>query len=101
MARARRKRDTNEDLVEAAEGCLPHILMFYERFEDRRPVMLLDLPSGRIFAYPYEGFKADLSPESRARLTADYEQATAKNKVLVFVRDNESRRLVSMLFDHG
>jgi hypothetical protein len=100
MARARRKRNSNGDLVEAAEGCLPHILMFYDRFEDERPVMLLGLPSGRIFAYPYEGFKADLSPESQARLTADYERAVAKNKLVVFVRDNDTRRLVSMLFDH-
>src|SRR5205823_4560386 len=43
MARVRRKRNSNGDLVEAAEGCLPHILMFYDRFEDKRPVMLLDL----------------------------------------------------------
>ena len=33
-------------------------------------------------------------------LTAEYEEAIAKNKVVVFVRDNETRRLVSMLFDH-
>ena len=32
--------------------------MFYKRFEDKRPVMLLDLQSEQIFAYPYEEFKA-------------------------------------------
>ena len=45
MARVRRKRGTSADLVEAAENCLPHILMFYKRFEKKRPVMLLDLQS--------------------------------------------------------
>ena len=34
-------------------------------------------------------------------LAADYEKAIAKNKIVVFVRDNETRRLASMLFDYG
>ena len=50
----------DDDLVEAAEGVLPHILMFYKRFEGKRPVMLLDLQGRKIYAYPYEEFKADL-----------------------------------------
>src|SRR3954452_10900860 len=99
MASQRRKRSPNADLVEAAESVLPDILMFYKRFEDKRPVMLLDLPSGRIYAYPYDGFKAGLSERSQAMLTADYEKALAGNKAIVFVRDNETRRLVSMLFN--
>ena len=99
MARVSRKKSPNDDLVEAAEDYLPHILMFYRRFEDKRPVMLLDLPSRRIYAYPYEDFKADLSRRSQDMLAADYEKALAGNKVVVFVRDNETRRLVSMLFE--
>jgi hypothetical protein len=54
--------------------------MFYERFEKQRPVILLDL--------------------QRMMLAADYEKAIAKNKIVVFVRDNETQRLVSMLFDY-
>jgi hypothetical protein len=90
----------NDDLVGAAEHFLPHILMFYKRFEDKRPVMLLDLQSQKIYAYPYKEFKDDLSERSQAMLAADYEKAIAQNKVVVFVRDNETRRLVSMLFDN-
>jgi hypothetical protein len=99
MARVRRKESPDGDLVEAAEGVLPHILMFYERFEGKRPVMLLDLQGRKIYAYPYEEFKADLGQRSQAILTADYEKAIAMDKVVVFVRDNETERLVSMLFD--
>ena len=90
----------DEDLVEAAESVLPDILMFYERFEGKRPVMLLDLQSRKIYAYPYEEFKADLGQRSQAMLTADYEKAIAKDKVVVFVRDNQTKRLVSMLFEY-
>ena len=61
MGRAKQKKSPNDDLVEAAENFLPHILMFYERFEDKRPVMLLDIQSRKIYAYPYKEFKADLA----------------------------------------
>ncbi len=74
MARVRRKKSPDDDLVQAAESVLPHILMFYKRFEDKRPVMLLDLLDEKIYAYPYEEFKADLDQRSQAMLTADYEK---------------------------
>jgi hypothetical protein len=101
MTKENRRDHRNDDLVESAESFLPHILMFYKRFEDKRPVMLLDLQSQKIYAYPYREFKAELSDKSEVMLAADYEKAIAKNKIVVFVRDNETRRLASMLFDYG
>ncbi len=100
MSRSKRKGGSEDDLVAAAEHFLPHILLFYKRFEDKRPVMLLDLLDEKIYAYPYEEFKADLDQRSQAMLTADYEKAIAMNKVVVFVRDNQTERLVSMLFEY-
>ncbi len=93
-----RRARPNDDLVEAAESFLPQIRMFYRRFEDKRPVMLLELPSLRIYAYPYREFKADLSERSQAMLKDEYERAVAEGKIVVFVRDEETRRLVSMTF---
>jgi hypothetical protein len=95
-----REDHRNDDLVEAAENYLPHILMFYKRFEKKRPLMLLDLKSQKIYAYPYKEFKAELGERSQRMLAADYEKAIAKNKIVVFVRDDENRRLASMLFDY-
>ena len=100
MARARRKRGSNADLVEAAEGQLPNILALYKLFEDKRPVMVFDLQGQQILAYPYEEYKGTLSERSQAMLTAQYDEAVVKNKVVVFVRDNETRRLTSMSFDY-
>jgi hypothetical protein len=85
-----RENHPNVDLVEAAEFFLPQILRFYKLFEDKRPVMLLELPSQKIYAYPYKEFKDDLNERSQAILKDQYEQAIAENKV-VFVRDNEAR----------
>ena len=44
----------NDDLVEAAESFLPQILMFYKRFEDKRPVMVLGLTTEGKLA-PFSG----------------------------------------------
>src|SRR5262245_45667705 len=100
MARAKHRGRRNDDLLEAAESFWPHILWFYKEWEDKRPVMLLDLPSQKIYAYPYQEFKDDLSQWSQAALESEYQEAITKNKVVVFVRDQETRRLVSMLFDY-
>jgi hypothetical protein len=96
----RRGARPNDDLVEAAESFLPQIRMFYRRFEDKRPVMLLELPTLRIYAYPSREFKADLSERSQAMLEDQYERAVADGKIVVFVRDDETQRLVSMTFDN-
>jgi hypothetical protein len=98
MSRVRRKKGLNDDLVEAAERQLDNILGLYKLFEDKRPVILFDLQSQQIYAYPYAESKATLSERSQAMLTEEYERAIASNKVVVFVRDNETRRLASMSF---
>ena len=91
----------NDDLVAAAESFLTQILMFYKRFEEKRPVMLLELPSLRIYAYPYREFKAESSARSQAMLEDQYERAVGEGMIVVFVRDEETRRLVSMTFENG
>ncbi len=72
-----------------------NILRLYVAFQDKRPVMLFDIQEGRIYAYPYAEFKAGLSKRSQGLLTRQYEEAIDKDKIVVFVRDNEKRRLVS------
>ena len=42
----------------------------------------------------------DLSPKSQASLTKQYELAGKLGQMVVFVRDNDSERLVSYLFDY-
>jgi|SRR5271157_2639664 len=100
MTKEKRRDRRNDELVKAAENSLPHILMFYKRFEEKRPVMLLDLQSQEIYAYPYAEFRAELGERSQMMLAADYEKAIAKSKIVVYLRDNEKRRHASMLFDY-
>ena len=98
--RSKRRAHPDDDLVDAAESSLPQILLLYRCIEGKRPVMLLELPRLRIYAYPYQEFKDSLSERSQAMLKDQYERSIGENKVVVFVRDDETRRLVSMTFDN-
>ncbi|MCK4734725.1 MAG: hypothetical protein KAT65_19890 [Methanophagales archaeon] len=72
-----------------------NILMLCKRFEDKKPVMLLDIQEQKIYAYPYNDFKLDLTKRSQIQLEEQYKKAILNNKMVVFVRDNEKRKLVS------
>jgi hypothetical protein len=87
-------------LLDAAYAHWHYILMMYRRFEDKRPVMLFDIQEQRIYAYPYAEFCKDLSERSQQALKEQYEEAVRDNQIVVFVRDNERRRLVSFSLDN-
>ena len=44
---------------------------------------------------PYKDFKEEMNPGNQASLQDQYERAMATSKIVVFVRDNVNRRLVS------
>ncbi|MCY2993401.1 MAG: hypothetical protein NTY19_36820 [Planctomycetota bacterium] len=62
--------------------------------------MLFHIQERRIYAYPYQEYKEDLSQRSQAMLEKEYEEALAANKIVVFVRDEATRRLVSFSLDY-
>ena len=76
-----------------------NLLMVYRVFADQRPVMLFDVQEQKIYAYPYPEFKAELKPSSQEVLKDQYQRAQSRNQMVVFVRDNEARRLVSYALD--
>lgn len=57
--------------------------------------MLYDGQERRIYAYPYREFAADLSARSQVALAEEYAAALRSGQMVVFVRDNVKRRLVS------
>lgn len=61
--------------------------------------MLFDVQEERIYAYPYAEFGNDLNEKSQKSLKDQYEEAGRENKMVVFVRDNVRRRLVSFSLD--
>ncbi len=77
-----------------------NILGLYKRFEAKKPVMLLDIQEQKIYAYPYNDFKSELSKRSQIQLEEQYEAAILNNEMVVFVRDNEKRDLVSYSLEY-
>ncbi len=99
MARARRKKSPNADLVKAVQGRTEDILDLYEEVEDDRPVLVLDFQKQTICAYHNEEYKTRLSVESQAVYDQEYEKALAEDKILVLVWDSATGRLVITTFD--
>jgi len=71
------------------------IVMMYERYADKKPVMLFDIQEQRIYAMPYVEYRAELSTRSQAFLKKQYERAIANGEIVTFVRDNQKQKLVS------
>jgi len=88
-----------EYLVETARQRASEILWFYNKYADKKPVMLLELPSQKIYAYPYLEFKNTLSERSQKMLEKEYQEALAHNKIVVFVKDNDRRKMISFSVD--
>ncbi len=93
--------ETDDPLFDAMAKHWEQIVVGYKQFEDKRPVMLYDIQENRIYAYPYEDFKNDMSSaKSQASLAEQYELARRAGTMVVFVRDNEARRLASYSMDY-
>jgi hypothetical protein len=89
----------NDPYLDAIFDNWPKILGMYRLFEPKKPVMLYDLQEKKVYAYPYQEFKAEMNQRSQALLTEQYEQAIQNNQMVVFVRDNVKRKLGSYSLD--
>jgi hypothetical protein len=74
-------------------------LKLYKKFEDKKPIILIDVQEQKTYAYSYLDFKSSLTERSQAMLEKEYEGALLNNKVVVFVQDNEKKQLWSQDFD--
>ena len=94
------QKEMDDPLFDALSEVWEHVVTGYLRYEDGKPVMLYDIQEKRIYAFQYEGFKTEMAAKSQASLTEQYERAVATGQMVVFVRDNEARRLVSYSMDY-
>jgi hypothetical protein len=96
-AKTNESRDT---LLDAASEQSGNIVMMYEMFEEKRPVMLFDIQEQRVYAYPYKKFRDEMNERSQRILKQQYEQAQVDGQIVVFVRDNVKQKLQSFSLDH-
>ena len=74
-----------------------NILALYMTYESKKPIILYDIQEQKLYAYPYQEFKAEMSRKSQALLDSDYKSASALGNMVVFIRDNIERKLVSYI----
>ena len=65
------------------------IVMLY-KLAPKRPIMLYELPSQRIYSYPYKEYKNDLNARSQAMLKQQYREARRTKGMVIFVKDNDN-----------
>jgi hypothetical protein len=91
---------SRDELLDAALEQYDDIVMMYEMFDDKRPVMLFDIQEQRIYAYPYKEFRDEMNERSQRILKQQYEQAQVDGQIVVFVRDNVKQKFRSFSLDH-
>ena len=69
----------------------------YMAYKSKKPIILYDIHEAKIYAYPYKEFKVELSRKSQVSLERDYRSASSLGSMVVFVRDNIERKLVSYI----
>ena len=89
----------SDPYLDAIQEQWPKIRGLYSVYESKRPIILYDLQEQKIYAYPYKEFRAELSKKSQDLLKGDYEFASAHGSMIVFIRDNIQRKLVSYLMN--
>jgi hypothetical protein len=89
-------RDRYLDAVRSQWGA---IVGAYEIWESKRPIVLFDISEGKIYVHSHDGFRADLSSAGQASLDTQYELAEREGQIVIFVRDNDRRKLVSYSLD--
>jgi hypothetical protein len=87
----------SDPYFEAIQEQWPNIRALYETFANKKPIILYDIQEKKIYAYPYKEFKEEMSKKSQASLERDYAAASVHGSIIVFVRDNTERKLVSTM----
>lgn len=76
-----------------------NIIMVYETFKDKKPIIEYDVTHEKIYSYPANEYIALLSQRTRERTKQQYKEAARKNQFLLFVKDFRNQTLKSYIFD--
>lgn len=74
----------HEEFFETVSEYWDNILRLYKKFDDKKPIMLIDVQEKRVYAFPYPELKSSMNERSQAMLEKEYENALLNNKVCCF-----------------
>jgi hypothetical protein len=95
------KNPPNSDLIQIVREHREPILQYYDQVKDQRPLLVLDAQRRKLHSYTFQDYKTRLRPESQEKLNHEYTKAIAKNKILVVVWDDSTKRMVTTTFKRG
>jgi hypothetical protein len=91
----------SDPYFEALQEQWPNIRALYMTYAKKKLIISYDIQERKIYAYPYKEFKEELSENSQETLEYDYKSACVLGSMVVFVRDNMERKLVSYTMSIG
>jgi len=77
----------------------PKIVMVYETFKDKKPIIEYDVTHEKIYSYPAQEYIESLSQRTRALTKQQYKEAVRKNQFILFIKDFKNQRLRSYIFN--
>jgi hypothetical protein len=89
----------SDQYYSAIEEQWSNIRGLYMVYGSKKPIMLYDIREKKIYAYPYKEFKAELSEKSQVSLEIGYKSASVHGGMIVFVRDDIERKLISYVMN--
>ena len=96
---ARPELSMSDQYYSAIQEQWSNIRGLYMVYGSKKPIMLYDIHEKKIYAYPYKEFKAELSEKSQVSLEIDYKSTSVRGGMIVFVRDDIERKLVSYVMN--
>ncbi len=88
----------SDPYLEMVQEHWDEITMMYRLFEEKNPIIELDVQPLRIFAYPAREYLGLLSDRTREQTRKLYRRAVADGSIMVFVRDEAKRVFRSFIF---
>ena len=76
-----------------------NIIMMYQTFQDRKPIIEYETDTQKIYSYPAKEYLDSLGIRTRNEAQKQYEKAINKNQFMLFIRDNKNEILKSYIFD--
>jgi hypothetical protein len=84
--------DVYQELIEEQ---WKNIADLYNQHAEKRPIILLDVDAGELFAYPYDDLSQLLDAESQAGFGEQYTRAVASRQMVLLVRDKANKQLLT------
>jgi len=88
----------NRDYTHEINEYWPTIMQAWNEHADKHPIIECDLANMTVAAYPEKEYIDALSERTRESARKEFDRIIAKGGIMVFIRDDENRKLKSFSF---